>query len=55
MLIKILGMAIGAAVVVAGLVLRAKEKDDRESRKIYGVIAAVGALLFFGLLALLVF
>lgn len=43
MVVKIIGIIIGVMVLGAGLYYRAREKDDPQSRKIYGVIAAVGA------------
>ena len=38
-------LLIGVMMVVAGVYYRAKDKDDAESRKIYGIIALIGAAL----------
>ena len=52
MAVKIIGIIIGALVLVAGIYYLWKENQDPESRKIYtvisivgGVVAAVSALL----------
>ncbi len=45
MLIKIIGLIIGLLVLFAGIYYLVKEKDDRESKKIYSVISLVGALV----------
>ena len=52
---KIIGLIIGILVAGAGLYYLSKEKNDKESRKIYSVVSIVGAAvaLLFG--ALLVF
>ena len=39
---KIIGLVIGILVLAAGVYYLGKEKNDPESRKIYGVISAVG-------------
>lgn len=38
-------LVIGILILAAGLYYLAKNKDDAESRKIYGIIAAVGAVV----------
>ena len=48
MAINIIALAIGAAIFGAGLYYRVKEKHDRESRKVYGIITAIGALILVG-------
>ncbi|MDO4357696.1 MAG: hypothetical protein Q4E13_14435 [Clostridia bacterium] len=40
-----IGLAIGALVCAAGVYYLAKERADAESKRIYGAIAAVGAVL----------
>ena len=45
MAIGILGVLTGAVVLIAGLYYRGKEKDDPESRRIYGVISTVGGVV----------
>ena len=45
MVIKIIGLIIGILVLGAGVYYLAKEKHDPESKKIYGVISAVGAVI----------
>ena len=52
MVIRIIGTVIGAAVLAAGLYYRSKDKDDAESRRIYGVVSIVGGVVFAGMLAL---
>lgn len=51
MIVKIIGMIIGALVLGVGLFYLVKEKNDPESRKIYGIISAVGGVvLIFSLI-----
>ena len=45
MAIKIIGLIIGILVLGAGAYYLAKEKTDKESRKIYTITSAVGALI----------
>ena len=45
MTIGIIGLVIGLLVLAAGLYYLVHEKSDPESRKIYGVISAVGAVI----------
>lgn len=45
MSVKIIGLIIGLLVLIAGIYYLVKEKDDRESKKIYSVISLVGALV----------
>ena len=54
MLTKIIGMIIGALVAGAGIYYLAKEKHDPESKKIYSVVTAVGAVIFIAALILLI-
>ena len=50
MIFSIVALLIGAAVLGGGLYYLIKEKNDPESRKIYGVVAAVGAVILIGML-----
>lgn len=45
MTVSIIGIIIGAAVLGAGIYYLVKEKNDAESKKIYSVVSALGALL----------
>lgn len=42
---KIIGLVIGILVLAAGVYYLGKEKNAPESRKIYGVISAVGGVV----------
>ena len=42
---KIIGIVIGIAILIAGIYYLVKEKHDAESKKIYGVVSAVGAVV----------
>ena len=55
MIIKIIGMVIGLMITGAGLYYFIKEKNDKESRKIYGIFIAVGGVIFIAALLFLVF
>lgn len=48
--VTVVGLAIGVMILGAGLYFFAKHKSDAESRKIYGITAAVGALIVLGLI-----
>lgn len=45
MTVSIIGIIIGVAVLGAGIYYLVKEKNDAESKKIYSVVSALGALL----------
>lgn len=45
MVIGIVGIVIGIMVLAAGIYYLIKEKTDKESRKIYGIISAIGAVV----------
>lgn len=55
MIISIIGILIGALVLGAGIYYLIKEKADKESRKIYGVISGIGGVIFIGMLLKLIF
>ncbi len=44
-MVKGIGLVIGILIFAAGIYYRVKEKSDAESRKIYTVIAVIGALI----------
>lgn len=46
MLVKIIGTIIGAMVLGAGLYYLITEKDDPESKKIYGTVSIIGGIVF---------
>lgn len=48
MTVKIIGLIVGLLVLGAGLYYLVKEKKGPESRKIYGVVNAVGGVLVIG-------
>lgn len=48
MVITITGIVIGALILGAGIYYLAKEKADREARKIYTITIAAGALVLTG-------
>ena len=52
MIIKIIGTIIGALIMGAGIYYLMKEKDDKDSRKIYGTVSVVGAVIFVVMLVL---
>ena len=45
MAVKIIGLIIGVLVLGGGLYYLTQEKDDKESRKIYGIISLVGGII----------
>ena len=45
MTLSIIGLVIGILVLGAGLYYLVKEKNDPESKKIYGIISLLGAVL----------
>ncbi len=54
MVFKIIGMLIGALVLAAGLYYFFSEKNDKESRRIYGIISFAGAAVFAVMCVLLI-
>ena len=54
MIISIIGMLIGALVAGAGIYYLVKEKRDKESVKIYGIISGVGGVIFVAMLSKLI-
>lgn len=55
MVISIIGMVIGIIVAIVGCVYLIKEKDDKDSRKIYGTISVIGLAVFVAMLVKLIF
>lgn len=49
----VFGFAIGALLLIAGLYYLKKENDDTDSRKIYGAVAAIGAVILASALVFL--
>lgn len=45
MVVKIIGLVIGILIAAFGGYYFSKEKDDSESRKIYGIAMAVGVII----------
>ena len=45
MIFNVIGLLIGIAVLLAGIFYMVKEKNDPESRKIYMITAAIGAVI----------
>lgn len=45
MVVKIIGLVIGILVIAFGGYYFSKEKEDVESRKIYGIAMAIGAII----------
>ena len=45
MVFNIVGLAIGLMILGAGIYYLVKEKEDRESRKIYSITTVVGAVI----------
>lgn len=54
MIISIIGMLIGALVAGVGVYYLIKEKRDKESVKIYGIISGVGGVIFVAMLIKLI-
>lgn len=45
MIFNIAGLIIGIMILIAGIYYLLKEKNDKESRKIYGIVTAVGFII----------
>ncbi len=54
MAITIIGIIIGAMILGAGIYYLAKEKTDRETRRIYTITTVAGALVLAGAILKLV-
>lgn len=50
MVVSIIGAAIGAMVAAFGLYCLIKEWKDPESKRIYGITTAIGAVIFVAML-----
>ena len=55
MIFDIIGLVIAVLVLGAGIYYLSKEKHDPESRRIYSVVTAVGAVLLVGMILKIVF
>ena len=45
MTIKVIGLIVGILILCAGIYYLTQEKEDPESRNIYGIVSVVGAVL----------
>lgn len=54
MTVKIIALIIGILIFGAGIFYFGKEKDDPESRKIYGAASIIGAVIAAGAAALMI-
>lgn len=45
MVTKIIGLVIGLLILAGGLYYLSQAKDDPESKKIYGIVSAVGGVI----------
>ncbi len=45
MIFNIIGFLIGLMIVIAGIYYLIKEKDDKESKKIYSIITIIGLVI----------
>lgn len=50
MIFNVVGLVIGLAILIAGVFYLIKEKNDKESVKIYGTISAAGGVIFVAML-----
>ena len=48
MIFTCIALVVGIAVLLSGLYYRIKEREDEESKKIYTIIAVVGAVIVAG-------
>lgn len=55
MLTKIIGLIIGILVLGAGIYYLVKEKNDKESRKIYTVVSVIGGIVTLACILLIIF
>ena len=49
-IVTIIGLLIGTAVACAGIYYLVKEKNDRESRKIYTIVTCIGIVIILALI-----
>ena len=55
MIFNIAGLIIGLMILIAGVFYLIKEKNDKESVKIYGIISVVGGIFFISMLLKTIF
>ena len=55
MTVKIIGLIIGILVLGAGIYYLVKEKHDSESKRIYGIISVIGAVITIACVLMLIF
>ena len=48
MIFNIIALMIGALILIAGLYYLIKEKQDRDSRRIYGISSGAGIIIVVG-------
>ena len=48
MIFNIIALMIGALILIAGLYYLIKEKQDRDSRRIYGISSSAGIIIVVG-------
>lgn len=54
MVVGIIGAVIGALILGISIFYLIKEKDDADSKKIYGIMGGVGAVLLIGMIVKIV-
>ncbi len=54
MIFNVIGLLIGVLISGAGIYYLLKEKEDRESRKIYGITSGVGVVIVIGIIIKLI-
>lgn len=55
MIFNIIGLIIGIMILAAGIYYLVKEKEDKESKKIYSITSGIGAIIVISLILKMVF
>lgn len=50
MIFNAISIMIGAMILIGGIYYLIKEKEDRESKKIYSIVSAAGAVIVIGII-----
>ena len=50
MIFNAISIMIGAMILIRGIYYLIKEKEDRESKKIYSIVSAAGAVIVIGII-----
>lgn len=50
MIFNIIGLIVGLMILIAGVYYLAKEKTDKDSRKIYGTISGAGGIIVLAIM-----